>query len=368
MKVAFITYSMAPYRTKQFEEIVKINHFDLSVYYIGRSVKTRDWKVENSKLFKEYHLTGYFKLGNHYLLYKDVKRVVLENDIFLLGGYNSTAMFIFLFYIKKYHKKAIFVMDGISPKKLSESSSIKFLVKSKFIRRMDGYFVNGQVSRKYLIKNFDVNPDMIFNQYLTVDVDRINEIVKGSLNESKIDKINKFVILYSGRLLPRKRVSDLLTAVSISGIKNKIDILIVGSGNELTNIRRLGKELQLNISFIDFIENQDELFEAYGLANCLVLPSENDPWGLVVNEAEAAHLPVIVSDACGSALDLVKSGINGYTYESKNTNDLSEKIIQVYNAVENGTNMGAESFKIISKWKFSDSAQSFKNLTEKLGS
>lgn len=365
MKVAFITYSMAPYRTKQFEEIVKINHFDLSVYYIGRSVKTRDWKVENSKLFKEYHLTGYFKLGNHYLLYKDVKRVVLENDIFLLGGYNSTAMFIFLFYIKKYHKKAIFVMDGISPKKLAESSSIKFLVKSKFIRRMDGYFVNGQVSRKYLIKNFDVNPDTIFNQYLTVDVDRINALTAQNIKR-EINK--KFLILYSGRILPRKRVSDFLKAANLTGIKNNISILIVGSGSEKSNIQQLGESLNLDISFIPFIKNQDDLFKTYGRADCLVLPSDDDPWGLVVNEAEAAHLPVIVSDACGCALDLVKSGINGYTYESKNVNELSKKIIQVYNAVENGTNMGAESFKIISKWKFSDSAQSFKSLIEKLGS
>lgn len=363
MKVAFITYAMAPYRTKQFEEIVKINHIDLSVYYIGRSVKTRNWQVKHSNLFKEYHLTGYFKLGNYYLLYKNIKRLVLENDIFLLGGYDSTAMFIFLFYIKKYNKKAVFVMDGISPKRLTESSGIKHFIKSKFIRKMDAYFANGQISKDYLIKNFDVKSNKIFNQYLTVDVDRIHDITIRNAKETKVND-GRFLILYSGRLLPRKRVTDILRAVNLTSIKDNISILIVGSGSEESSIQQLGKSLGLNISFVPFIKKQDDLFKAYGRADCLVLPSDDDPWGLVVNEAEAAHLPVIVSDACGCALDLVKSGMNGYTYENKSISELSERIVQVYNAVKNGNDMGTESFKIISKWKFSDSAQSFEDLMD----
>lgn len=363
MKVAFITYAMAPYRSKQFEEIVKTVHIDLSVYYIGRSAKTRNWQVNRSQLFRENKLVGHIALGTHFLLYSGIKQIVLENDLFLLGGYDSTAMFIFLYYIRKYHKKSVFVMDGISPKRLVEVPGVKHLLKRLFIKKMDAFFANGKVSKDYLLKNFGVLPEKIFNQYLTVDIDRIHEITK--LNKEELT--DKFVLLYSGRLLPRKRVSDLLYAVALSGVQREVSVLIIGSGSELSAIKKLGNDLSLDVSYIDFISNQDELFETYGTVNCLVLPSEDDPWGLVVNEAEAASLPVIVSDACGCVFDLVKDGVNGYTYESNNIENLSEKIVQMYNNSRDSKDMGNESFKIISGWKFSNSAQSFVKLVNSLG-
>ena len=85
MKLAFITYSMAPYRTKQFNEFTKqISSLELSVYYIGRSIKTRSWNVKKSEYFKEYALKGKFKLGNHFLFYKGIKDIVKKNDVFLV--------------------------------------------------------------------------------------------------------------------------------------------------------------------------------------------------------------------------------------------------------------------------------------------
>lgn len=50
----------------------------------------------------------------------------------------------------------------------------------------------------------------------------------------------------------------------------------------------------------------------YNIGDILILPSYHEPWGLVVNEAMAAGLPVIVSNECGSSLDLVRDGENGY--------------------------------------------------------
>ncbi|WP_424684907.1 glycosyltransferase family 4 protein [Enterococcus sp.] len=366
MNIAFITYALAPYRTRQFDEIVKaIPNLKMSVYYYGQTINTRKWIVNRSDFFKEHLLKGYFKWGNQYLIYKDIKKIVQNNDIIMLGGYSSPLMFLLTYYIGKYNKNAVLIMDGISPKKLNERRNLKYLIKKLLINRMNAYFANGEVSKRYLNRNFNVDPSKIFNQYLTVDVDKIHEISMNTRNIN-IKKETKFTILYSGRLLSGKRVEDILYAIESSPIRDRLKLLIVGSGEEKNKIQQLGEELNFEISYLDFIERQDELFQMYGTVDCLILPSENDAWGLVVNEAEAAELPVIVSDACGCVFDLVKEGKNGYSYKSGDIKELSHRITQVYNSKLKGEKMGEESFKIISNWKFSDSVQSFQRLLRNL--
>ena len=69
-----------------------------------------------------------------------------------------------------------------------------------------------------------------------------------------------------------------------------------------------------------------ELPPYYAFARCFVLPSTREPWGLVVNEAMASGLPVIVSNRCGCAEDLVEDGANGYTFDPDRTGSLTENL------------------------------------------
>jgi glycosyltransferase involved in cell wall biosynthesis len=67
-----------------------------------------------------------------------------------------------------------------------------------------------------------------------------------------------------------------------------------------------------------------ELGTYYGLASCFILPSLQEQWGLVVNEAMAAGLPVLVSQTSGCAPDLVQEGVNGFTFDPTNPMQLAE--------------------------------------------
>ncbi|MDZ7907834.1 MAG: glycosyltransferase, partial [Gemmobacter sp.] len=66
------------------------------------------------------------------------------------------------------------------------------------------------------------------------------------------------------------------------------------------------------------------------LADVLVLPSKSEPWGLVVNEAMICGLPVVVSDKCGSAIDLVQDGKTGFSFDYTNERKLASYIIKIY--------------------------------------
>ena len=88
---------------------------------------------------------------------------------------------------------------------------------------------------------------------------------------------------------------------------------MAGSGELEQELRSFCAEHGLtNVVFTGFI-NQSELPALYAASDVFVLPSENEPWGLAVNEAMCAKLPIVVSREVGCVADLVRDGVNGYT-------------------------------------------------------
>jgi glycosyltransferase involved in cell wall biosynthesis len=77
-------------------------------------------------------------------------------------------------------------------------------------------------------------------------------------------------------------------------------------------------------------QDQNQMKLIYRLASVFVLPSSgpNETWGLSINEALASKTPVLVSDKCGCAYDLVLDGINGHVFRSDDVNDLVSKMIK----------------------------------------
>jgi glycosyltransferase involved in cell wall biosynthesis len=123
------------------------------------------------------------------------------------------------------------------------------------------------------------------------------------------------VVLYAAKLTPRKRPGDLIEAVwrLQSTTDRPFTVLMVGSGELERQLRTFCAEYALDsVVFTGFI-NQSELPALYGASDVFVLPSEHEPWGLAVNEAMCAGLPVVVCREVGCVADLVEDGVNGYT-------------------------------------------------------
>jgi len=82
------------------------------------------------------------------------------------------------------------------------------------------------------------------------------------------------------------------------------------------------------VHFAGFKDGQF-LLPYYSFAGCFILPSIREPWGLVVNEAMASGLPVLVSTVCGCTPELVSSGVNGYSFAPGDEADLEEKLLRL---------------------------------------
>jgi 1,2-diacylglycerol 3-alpha-glucosyltransferase len=97
----------------------------------------------------------------------------------------------------------------------------------------------------------------------------------------------------------------------------------------------------------------DELPRFYANASAFVHASTTEQWGLVVNEAMASGLPVIVSDRVGCANDLVQIGVNGFTFNPLDVERLEELMLKVSSPSFPLSKYGAESARVISDWGLS---------------
>jgi glycosyltransferase involved in cell wall biosynthesis len=162
------------------------------------------------------------------------------------------------------------------------------------------------------------------------------------------------VVLYAAKLTPRKRPGDLLEAVR--RVKLKTDrpftVLMVGSGELEHQLRAFCAEHALdNVVFTGFV-NQSELPALYGASDVFVLPSEHEPWGLAVNEAMCAGLPVVVSREVGCVADLVEDGVNGYTPTVGDVEGLARALQRLIENEDLRRQQGQRSLARILQWGY----------------
>jgi len=168
---------------------------------------------------------------------------------------------------------------------------------------------------------------------------------------------NKRVILYASKMTPRKRPMDLLKAYEKINHNGNLSLVFVGDGELRYRLEHYAKDVGLkNVHFFGF-QNQSQLPMFYSIADVFVLPSENEPWGLVINEVMNFQVPIVTTDLVGSAYDLVKQGENGYVYKCGDFNALADCLNSVLEDIGNSRRMGKSSQEIISKWSYKEDEQ-----------
>jgi glycosyltransferase involved in cell wall biosynthesis len=127
------------------------------------------------------------------------------------------------------------------------------------------------------------------------------------------------------------------------------DLVLCGSGPLEDHLRAAAADLP-GVHFPGF-KQADELTNYYGLASVFIIPSSHfEQWGLVVNEAMASGLPVLVSTACGCATDLVQEGVNGFTLDPYDVEGLARLMVNVSSGAVDLHAMGEASRMIIAHW------------------
>ena len=142
-------------------------------------------------------------------------------------------------------------------------------------------------------------------------------------------------------------------------------LVLLGDGPLKSDLCRLISDIGLqNTVLLPGFKQYDELPAFYALARAFVHASAIEQWGLVVNEAMASGLPVIVSNRCGCATDLVQEGRNGFTFDPYNVGQLAELMTRISAVGFPLPEIGATGRNIIASWGLERFAAGFQGATE----
>ena len=151
-------------------------------------------------------------------------------------------------------------------------------------------------------------------------------------------------ILFLGRLHSVKGIDMLINVHKELFYSGKISdkLIIVGDG-PLKNTLELSAE---HIEYYPFM-SQKEILSIMSKAKYFCLPSNSEPWGVVIHEAAAAGLPIVTTTNCGAASSFVKQGYNGYFFEPGNAFKLKDILLKMNEKNQQEIhNMGKRSFEL----------------------
>ena len=159
------------------------------------------------------------------------------------------------------------------------------------------------------------------------------------------------VILFCGKFIPKKQPLALLTAFASLRKTSHCWLLMVGDGPLRSDMEARIRESALDETILAGFLNQDALPRAYTAADIFVLPSAyHETWGLVVNEAMNFSLPIVVADRVGCAQDLVKEGLNGFSYAYDDIAQLTRVLEKLVQHPELRAAFGAYSAQLVTQY------------------
>jgi 1,2-diacylglycerol 3-alpha-glucosyltransferase len=230
-------------------------------------------------------------------------------------------------------------------------------VKSRVVNNFSSALVGGKPQKAYMNK-LGLPLDCIFCGYDVVDNDHF---ASGALKiretphetECKLNLAGKMFI-GSFRFIAEKNIDTLIRAYALYRSRTEDELwklVLLGDGVLRPQIEYLIEKLGLGGDvLLPGFKQYSELPTYYGLAKAYILASTKESWGLVVNEAMAAGLPVLVSNRCGCAPDLVQEGVNGYTFDPLDVEKIASLMMELAADIEKTEKMGGASRRIIADW------------------
>jgi glycosyltransferase involved in cell wall biosynthesis len=334
VRLALLTEIPAPYRIPLFNALSE--RVELRVFFLSRRDPRRGFYEAHSDEWRfDHRVLGGPEVrrgGRWFVLSRGVVRALrrFRPDVVAVGGWNQPAFWLALAYCRARRIPLLVWIESTLGDARSEARPLA-LARRAMVRGAAGAFVPGRASAEYAgslgVRSIGLAP---------------NAIDAAIFEQAAIDRSGRAgcTFLYAGRLDPEKGLDTLLAAFrDVPG-----ELALVGGGSEEERLRKLAPE---RVRF-EGPKDRDELVRYYAEADVFVLPSRSEPWGMVLNEAAAAGLPLVATEQSGAAQDLIDE--NGFVVPADDVAALRDALRTLADDPELRTRFGARSRELVRRF------------------
>ncbi len=330
IRVNYYSIVPSPYQRELFYALSQLTELDIKVFYLEKSVADSPWPEKELQHYEKVLAGTFIRWGSSRFHLNWPLPSLNNTDIVVLNGYqNTVAQWI----LQTQSDTIPCIFWG--EKMVGTANGLKGKLQQIFANSLNKCTAIAAIGTKAQKDYQQRFPDKtIFN------IPYYCNLAEFSKNRPERPR-NPITIMFCGQMIARKGLDLLLKAFSriiANGLEAKL--LLVGREAELPQMMSdLPPKVCDRIVYAGF-QAPEALPEFFRQADIFVLPSRYDGWGVVVNQALGAGLPIICSDAVGAATDLVEQGKNGWVFPVDNVDALYKAL---KNYIQNPTAIKAAS-------------------------
>lgn len=340
----------APYRVEIFNLLAK--KFNIIVFWENKLDGTRDANYySNNFLFDSYNLLD----ADGKLKFKEVNRNLKKFKLYLAYDYYLKNSIITQLKCKRKNIPYVINSDGAFIKK----RSYKDILKKYLIKNARFCFASGDNAKKYFLYYGAKKENIAIHNFSSLFKNEILlepvSIVEKEKYKKSLNLPSKTTFISIGQFIERKGFNYLIDAWSNIN-DNNVQLLIIGGGPLKKDYLECIKQRNIkNIYILDYLDHS-KILEYYKASDYFILPTLEDIWGLVINEAMAYGLPVITTDKCIAGLELLKKSNGGIIVKSASSLELQNGIKEILK--KNYNEMSLSNLNCIRDYTYESVAQS----------
>jgi len=279
----------------------------------------------------------------------------IRSEVVFLAGYNYWWFWVLFFVSKLLGKRVVQYSDSNMSHEKTKPLFFRQLKKIVLYPLVRGSFFLycGQQNKAYWAYYGVPDTRLIYAPY-AVDT----ELFKPrACKKSKV-----FTFLFVGRLVQAKAIHTLILAFQQLSFRYPMcELQILGHGKEQGFLEELSQGL--NVRFLGG-KKREAIPEIMACADVFVLPSVEEPWGLVVNEAMLMGKPLILSHHVGAATDLLEDTVNGFLFEAGNVTQLANKMRWFLEHPDHLQEMGGQSLRLVQPFTLEKMVEGYKRVID----
>jgi glycosyltransferase involved in cell wall biosynthesis len=369
VRVAAVFPEPTPYRAPLLDRVAAQPEVDLTVVYAADTVAGRTWHVEpkhRAVFLRGMRIPGAQRVLHHdYPVTPGVVGALMDArpEVVVVSGWSTFAAQAAITWCGVREVPYLLVVESHDEgPRAGWRRKVKGTVVPPIVERAAGLLVTGTLARDSMIAR-GAHPERVRVFANTVDVERFGARVDGlaptrpELRRALGANVDDVVVLSVARLAPEKGLDDLVQAAARAG-DSRLLLVVAGEGPERGPLLARAAELGVRLALMGDVD-WERIVELYAAADVFALLSEREPWAVVVNEAAACGLPLVLSDRVGAAHDLLRDGENGRLVDAGDVGAAASAFRELASNPELRRSWGARSRELAADWGYGPSVDGF---------